>query len=500
MVSPAQILVIGLDSADPNLLLNWCDSGDLPILQSLREKGVEGRLTSPAAMGDDAAWASFYTAVSPARHGRYYWRYLQSGSYITPQFRDEHLKHEPFWNVLSRAGRRVGIIDVPKCPLSRNLNGIQLADWLVHGRDHETCSWPPDLATTILARFGDDKTDRARVGSAEWLCRMDALSENELELFLRRTLDSIERKLAVSAQFLGHGDWDLFLTVFKESHCAGHQLWHLLDETHPEHNPSRARELGNPLKKVYQALDNAIGELLTLVGPETSVIVFSDLGMAPNYTGESFLDEILLRLENPLPSRCNALYRTGMRLAHKTRARLFGDRELHSHTHRRAFQVEHNEISGAIRVNLKGREPAGRIRPGKELEEFSTSLSRDLLDLINPDTGIPIVDQVLRTEALFDGEHRNCLPDLFVVWRRDAPITAVASPKLGELRLKTPHYRTGNHVADGIYFGYGPSVTADKQSCPASIMDLGPTIAVLLNTTLPDIDGKPIAALCVPRA
>ena len=449
-------------------------------------------------MADDAAWASFYTAVSPARHGRYFWQYLQSGSYIRPRFRDEHLKHEPFWNVLSRAGRRVGIIDVPKCPLSKNLTEFQLADWLVHGRDHQTCSWPPDLAATILARFGDDRTDR--VESAERLCRMNALSENEYELFLQRTLDSIERKLAVAAQFLGHGDWDLFLAVFKESHCAGHQLWHLLDALHPQHNPARARELGNPLKRVYQSLDTAIGKLLTLVGPETTVIVFSDLGMGPNYTGEAFLDEILLRLESPVPPGWQPMYSTGRRLTHKIRKRLFGNRQRSSDAHRLAFQLSHNEISGAVRVNLKGRESAGRIRPGKEREEFCTNLSRDLLELINPDTGSPIVDQVLRTDVLFDGEHRDCLPDLFVVWRRDTPITAVTSPKIGVLRRKTPQYRTGNHVADGIYFGYGPSVTANEQPCPASIMDIGPTIAGLLNTPLPDTDGKPIAAFCVPQA
>ncbi len=495
MVSPAKILVIGLDSADPDLLSEWCDSGDLPVLQSFRKKAVEGKLMSPPAMGDDATWASFYTAVSPARHGRYFLKYLQSGSYITPNFRDEHLKHEPFWNLLSRAGRKVGIIDVPKCPLSRNLNGFQLADWLVHGRDHNTCSWPPDLASTILTGFGDDGTDRWQ--SDEYLCRMNALSEDKYEVFLQRLLASIGRKLAVTAQFLGQGGWDLFLAVFKESHCVGHQFWHLLDKLHPRYNAALARELGNPIKRVYQALDAAIGKLLRLVGTETSVIIFSDLGMGPNYTGESLLDEILFRLESPVSPRWQTLHQTGKRLARKIRGRLLRNRGLYLQAHRHAFQLDHTEISGAIRVNLKGREPAGRIRPGKELEEFYASLSRDLLDLINPDTGKPIVEQVLRTDVLLNGEHRDCLPDLFVVWRRDAPITAAASPKIGELRIRTPEYRTGSHVGDGIYFGYGPSVTVGRQPCPASIMDVGPTIAALLNTPLPDTDGKPIAALCV---
>lgn len=496
MVSPAKILVIGLDSADPNLLLKWCDSGELPVLQSLRQNGVEGKLTTAPAMGDDAVWASFYTGVSPGRHGRYFWKYLQNGSYIMPRFRDEHLQHEPFWNLLSRAGLKVAIIDVPKCPLSRDLNGIQLADWLVHGRDHSTCSWPADLASSVLTAFGDDRTDHAK----SWLCRMDSLSENECEILFQRLLDSIERKLAVTAQFLSRGDWDLFLAVFKESHCAGHQFWHLLDERHPQYDAELATKLGNPLKRVYQALDTAIGKLLALVGPETSVVVFSNLGMGPNYTGEAFLDEILLRLESPVSLRWEPLYRTAARAAQKIRGKVLGNYGLYVHAHRHAFQLPHNEISGAIRVNLKGREPGGRIRPGRELEEFCASLSQDLLDLINPNTGAPIVDQVLRTDVLFDGKHLNPLPDLFVVWRRDAPITAVASPKIGELRIRTPRHRTGNHVVDGIYFGYGPSVAVEKQPCAASIMDIGSTIAALLNTPLAGTEGKPIAALCGRQA
>ncbi len=494
MVSPAKVLVIGLDSVDAKLLLRWCDSGELPVLRALREKGVEGKLTSLPALGDDAVWASFYTTVSPARHGRYFWQHFQNGSYGLTVFRDEHLRHEPFWQSLCRAGRKVGIVDVPKCPLSEDLNGFQLADWLVHGRDHATCSRPLDLAATILTQFGDDRTDRT--DSAEWLCRMETLSEDEHEILLQRLLDSIERKREAATQLLSQGGYDLFLAVFKEGHCAGHQFWHLLDELHPQHDAALARKLGDPLKSIYKSLDNAVGELLALVDRDTSVIVFTDLGMGPNYTGEPFLDEILIRLESSTPTNWQSLYRRATRAAQAIRAKCWGDPGRHPHAQRKAFQLPHNEISGAIRVNLKGREPAGRIRPGREFEEFCQTLSQDLLSLTNPDTGAPIVDEVLRTDALFDGDHRNELPDLFVVWRRDSPITAVASPKIGELRVRAPSYRTGNHVPDGIYIGTGPFVAVPRQHCPASIMDIGPTIAMLLNAPLGDTEGKPIAALC----
>ncbi len=108
--------------------------------------------------------------------------------------------------------------------------------------------------------------------------------------------------MQVAVEFLNYGVWDLCLVVFKENHCVAHQCWHFLDSTHPNYNSELVRCLGSPIKRVFKALDTAIGRLLALVGQETNVIVFSDLGMGPNYTGEHILDVILLRMEsrNPL--------------------------------------------------------------------------------------------------------------------------------------------------------------------------------------------------------
>jgi predicted AlkP superfamily phosphohydrolase/phosphomutase len=494
VTSPAKTIVIGLDAADRNLVWKWCDSGDLPVLRSLREKGAHGKLISPPGLGDDAAWASFYTAVSPGRHGRYFWQCIEPGSYQPRKFRDDHLKHEPFWNVLSRAGRKTAIIDVPKCPVASDLNGIHLADWQVHGRDHPTRSWPRSAAAAILARFGDDMTDRT---NAEWLCRLESLSEDEHETFLAHLLHSIDTKRKMAAEFLEQGNWDLFLLVFKESHCVGHQSWHLLDESHPAHSARLALRLGNPIKRVYQALDTAVGQLLASAGPDTHVIVFSDLGMGPNHTGEYLLDRVLQRIERSRSSVWQRAALAGKQAGHKARARLFGNADSSlSRSARRAFQVEHNEISGAIRINLEGREPAGRVRRGEAYEEFCRSLTRELLDLVNPDNGEPVVESVLRTGEIYRGDHLDRLPDLFVVWSRTAPISAVASPTIGKIRCKDPSYRTGNHVPDGFYVGCGPRAAIGEQKDSASIMDVAPTIAKLLETSLPGTDGKPIAAVC----
>ena len=492
--SPAKIILIGLDSADRNLILKWCESCDLPNLRALQRNGAWGELASEPGVGDDASWASFSTTVSCARHGRFYFRTIEPGSYRTPRFRDHHLVYEPFWAELSRGGNRVAILDVPKCPLVTDLNGVQVTDWLVHGRDGGTRSWPAEMAPEICRKYGEDSTDRWGAGS--WLCGREQLRDDLYETFIQRTLHSMQQKLSLAEEVLDRGDWSLFTVVFKEAHCIGHQCWHLLDEGHELFDADMAERLGNPVKRVYMALDTAVGRLLDRAGEDTTTIVFSDLGMGRNYTGEHILDAVLLELERSDSSpwakaRCSvntAAARVCSRLVRK------GGNYLRKY-HRRFFQIEHNEISGAIRINLEGREPRGRVRRGREMDELCDWLSRELLDITDPDSGEPVVARVLRTDSTFSGDRLDYLPDLFVIWNRRAPITGAASPTIGELRLGAAGFRTGNHVANGIYFAGGHRITPMAQPCGASIMDIGPTVAALLGTTLENTDGRPLAAL-----
>lgn len=484
MTSLARVLVIGLDSADASLLREWSRSGDLPVLRALLGRSQWGRLLSPPGMADDGVWASFSTCVSPARHGRYFTRLLSPGSYDNPKFHDDDLKHETFWTTLDRVGLRQAIIDVPKTPLAKAFDGVQVRDWIVHGRDGATASWPQELAGELHSRFGRDTTDDWSTDG--FLCHMTELEPPDLALLADNLSRSLQQKRQLSLELLDRGDWDLFLTVFKETHCAGHQFWHLQEQAHPRHDPSVANQLGDTIKTIYQAIDTAIGSLIERAGPETHVIVFTDLGMAANYTGEHLLDEVLERLEGCAVPERGAHGRPGRDAEIAPPGRFAtGNRP-----HRRAFQVSHNEMSGAIRINLCGREPHGLVQPGREFEDLCDTLTRDLLDLENLATGEPVVREVLRTSEHLKGAQIDRLPDLFVVWHRDAPIERIGSEKLGEMEVRSPHVRTGNHIADGLYLLCGPGIEPGFRPEAASIMDIGPTIAELLGSSLAEVDGR----------
>jgi len=485
----AKVILIGLDSADQHLVEQWCESGDLPVLRRLRDRGAYGPLSGFAAMADDTLWASFYTGLSPGQHGRYFWNYPERGTYQRRLYRDRNPPLKPFWVQLSQSGLRSAIIDVPKCPLVTELNGVQVADWLVHGRDYlETCSWPVELAGNLLRRFGDDRTDRV---DQDWLCRMHSLPHHELEALQQHLLDGLTKKTALACELLEE-NWDLFLIVFKEAHCIGHQGWPVLDPAGGAQSPGSNANL---VKRIYQALDRAIGEIARKAGPETTLIVFSDIGMARNYTGEHLLDQVLLRLEGKIATLGQRTKLAARRAPRKLHALITGGTGS-TPANRLAFQVEHNEISGAIRINLFGREPAGIVRPGEDYERICNRITQELLALRVPETGQPLVETVLRTDKAYPGEHRSELPDLFVIWSRRSPITGAQSHSLGTLSLPPPAYRTGNHTEGGFYLGVGPRVLPGRDSGPASIIDLAPTVATLLNTCLSSAEGMPIRCLC----
>ncbi|NNE07548.1 MAG: hypothetical protein HKN20_03190 [Gemmatimonadetes bacterium] len=493
MQAQSRVLVIGLDSADRTLLHRYVEEGRLPVIASLVERSGAGLLKSPPALGDDAAWASFATSLSPGRHGRYYHKHMEPGTYRTPWFRDHHFAHAAFWQTLSDAGCNVGVIDVPKCPLGEIRQGLQICDWLVHGRDGETRSAPESLAPDILRRFGDDDTDRP--GSGEYICGMPSLSHEQERVFLERLLNGLEQKVNAASELLARGGWDLFLVVFKECHCVQHHFWHLLDESHPAHDPQLIDRLGNPVLRVFQALDRAVGTLIEQSGPDTKGILFSDLGMTSNYTADHLLDEALLRMEPAFPAFLRGVYRDGVRIEEKLRSRFLPRSERSFFRGmRRAYQVDHNEISGAIRINLAGREPSGRVRPGVERDALCDELASNLMELVDPDTGERVVERIVRADEAFPGERRDHLPDLFAVWRRERPITGLASPKIGEVRVKTPEYRPGNHVENGFFVSFGCDERASRAR-EASLEDIGPTIAKLLGKELPDVDGEPIAGV-----
>ncbi len=493
-----QIAFLAFDAADPGLALEWSRAGHLPVLAGLLESGVHGAVRTEPGVYTGSVWPSLATGVNPGRHGIYFCEQLRVGSYETVPADARDFCERPFWEALSEAGRRVAIVDVPKAPLASELRGLQVVDWATHDAEVATCTQPPGLIEEL--RRHDDGEPLVR---CDFLFRQSDPEETLLASLQRR----IERKTRFGVDVLKRGDWDLFALVFGESHCVGHQCWHVHDRGHPHHDPALRARLGDPLLDVYQRLDRALGELLAQLGPETLVIVLLSHGMGPHYDGTFLLDDLLRRLEGrSTPTSHRALVaardlwrRLPVRLTEALGApagRFYRGARAPERAGRRAFAVPTNSNAGGVRINLRGREPAGRVGPGADYDATCADIERGLLELEDPETGAPVVKEVLRSRDLFHGDALGRLPDLIVRWHRERPISAARSERVGLVAGRDHEtVRSGDHRPGGLFVARGPGLAPGSELAPVATQDFAATIAARLGVDLSRLDGIAIPAL-----
>ena len=162
------------------------------------------------------------------------------------------------------------------------------------------------------------------------------------------------------------------------------------------------------------------------------------------------------------------------------------------------FMVTNNFAHGGIRVNLIGREPEGKVTSGKEFDSVCSELTKDLLDIVNVQTGKPIVGRVIRTAEMYHGDYLNHLPDLLVEWTNEAPVYAISSKKIGEIRGEYRYCRSGDHTPHGLFIVKSPSTPQGQLDRTVSILDFAPTLTAMLGVHLPDADGTPITEIVEP--
>lgn len=236
--------------------------------------------------------------------------------------------------------------------------------------------------------------------------------------------------------------------------------------------------------------------------------------MGPQYSGTGLLDRVLLTLDQGRPAARSRSWKASARAVWQTlpvewRARmkhlrkpfegkLHPPRFLGNHAERRFFEVYANNASGGVRINLKGREAQGRVEPD-EYAELVETLRAQLRELVNVDTGEPLVDDVIVTREHYDGDYLDALPDLLVVWNRNKPIRAVHSEATGTIIQETVDGRTGDHTPNGIYLISGPDVATPGQGSVVQAQDFAPTIAGFFDCELRNTDGERRELLRCPR-
>jgi predicted AlkP superfamily phosphohydrolase/phosphomutase len=504
------VIVIGLDAAEATLIDRWAGDGHLATFAGLEARGSVSRLGNPLETLPGAVWPELTSGRSCGKVPLYFHpRQLRSGeARVRPVTAAEVDPRDYYWSHASRAGRRVAVVDQPQTVRMPGLNGIQLFEWGAHDRHFLTSSDPPALLDDLRSRHGDhpirscDRHGRTRAGYNRLLADL---------------LDAVERKSGLLLELLQRERWDLFACAYSEPHCVGHQFWHFLDPRHPAHDPSAPDHLRHAIRAVYERIDAGIGALIRAAGPDAIVLVVASHGMGLNTGGPQLLPEILVRLglgSGGITSFAAGVRRWQTAVSHLPRPvqpllRRIASSSLAKRVQgptgclldplesprTRAVTLSNNRC-GAIRLNLKGREPFGAVEPGGEAADVLAEIRRELLALRDPASGEPIVTRVVTARDAFGPDHHPDLPDLLVVFRDDlGPLQACASERLGIVEVPNFHPnipRSGNHTTHSRLWAVGPGV-APGPAPEGNVLDVPPTILRLLDVPLPPgLDGRPL--------
>jgi predicted AlkP superfamily phosphohydrolase/phosphomutase len=484
-----RVVVVGFDAMDAGITRRMVEAGRLPTLASLLEGGSSGALRVPPGLVVGAIWPSLWSGVGPGTHGFYCFLQLQTGTYLIRRFTPLDITCPPYWEALAAAGRRVCLVDVPLVRPSAPVDGVHIVDWGTHDRMLAPTIWPTAVTETT-----------ARVGAhaIEGKCD-DYAARGDFDGLFAALGRGIDQRTDLSLELLAADDWDLFMTVFSESHCAGHHFWPGHDPRHPHH----AQFPEDGIELLYERLDAALARLVDALAPGTTVVVVQSHGFGQHHDGDHLIAEILRRLDDAygapprwLVARERVARRWERASAHRRGLVPGGTEVVSVDSSRRVFKVPNNELFAGIRLNLRGREPRGRLMPGPERDAFVDWLEGELLALRCPDTARPLVRRVLRTADLYSGPRVDALPDLLVDWERSAPITGATSPTIGVVRGEYTGIRTGDHRGNGQVVVRGPGVPVATLG-EIDVADVAPTIAALLGVELPAVDGHALSQLGV---
>jgi predicted AlkP superfamily phosphohydrolase/phosphomutase len=511
MASP-RTLMIGLDGATFDLIDPWVQAGELPHLAWLLERGARGRLASTCPPATFPAWTTLMTGVNPGRHGVFDFTQRRPGAYEITFVNATYRRRPSVWRVLSRAGRRVGVMGLPATYPPESLNGFLISGFdapVATGIDRSFVN-PPQLYDEICHEVGpyQDITgfQEVRIGPG-WH-----------EMALRKLLEALERRLEVASYLLTRETWDCFMVLFGESDTVAHHFWAFHDPDSPRYDASGAQQLGDAILRVYRTLDQAIGRLISLAPPDTTVAIVSDHGFGGTGAKVVYLNRWLAErgwLTFARPGVQDRLMRWGKRLgllmppafqewAFRSIARRLVD-QMESRTRlggidwRRtvAFSEEVNTFPG-IWLNVRDREPLGQVARGVDYERLRDQMIESLVEFSNPDTGEPVVRRALRREEVYRGPWVELAPDIVLEPALDQGYAYTFLSSRGQpgpsLRSLAPHERlgakggsmNGSHRPEGILILAGDHVTEGAQIPGASLLDIAPTLCWLLDVPAPE--------------
>jgi predicted AlkP superfamily phosphohydrolase/phosphomutase len=345
-------------------------------------------------------------------------------------------------------------------------------------------SHPSYYATYLAKKIGKYST----LGLAEdtWALNERVIDERA---FLQQTYDIDSERQQMFFAALDNLRAGCLVCVFDATDRIQHMFWRYLEPDHPAltARPSEpSREHANAIEKLYEHNDALVGRLLDKVRDDDVVMVVSDHGFSSFRRGVNLnawlLDNGFLVLKPGASGQAEWLRDVDWA---RTKAYSIG-------------------LTG-IFLNLKGREAAGIVEPGRGAQAVKDEIMAALGGLVDAALGQVGIREVFDTAKLYVGPYTGNAPDLLIGYNAGYRVSWACARGIvaGPVFQDNTKAWSGDHCIDprlvpGVMF-CNRQIDADD---PA-LIDIAPTALHLFGVDIPGyMDGTSLfrgpGAVAVP--
>jgi len=482
------ILIIGLDGASFAVLEPLLAAGDLPTLGAL---GARAELASVVPPITPAAWASFMTGKHPGKHGIYDFHVYDPATRHDTFVTSRALREPTIWELLTAAGRRTGVLNLPMTYPPRPGAGT-----IVSGFDTPSTAvgftQPPELRERLLARFPDYRFVAEPDPSDPTLA-----TDAGFDGFVAAVEASIAQRTDAALMLLAEQPFDAFMVHYQDPDALQHQAWRFLAD--PDRHPGRAARL----RETYRRLDAQLARLVAAMPGGSLVLVVSDHGFG-SHDGRVYPNVLLRewgflswrgrrrdRLRRSVQKRLASLglvrrdvKRAGPWIT-EARAGSF-ERALPLRWSRTRAYVGLAEIYGLLYLHL----PAGASR-----EALRGELRRRFLAVRDPHDGASVFADVIAGEVAYPDDPLGRRPDLVLVPRPGFSVHRGLNHRRWLDRYATT---MGTHRPNGVLLAGGDGIRPGRLAGTPSLVDVAPTVLAAAGVPIPDdLDGRVLTELFV---
>ncbi len=259
-----KILLIGLDGAGWNIMIPMIREGKLPNIKRLMDNGCWGKLETLKRSISEIIWTTIATGKPVDLHGitDNLMKDPDSNEIVAPS--SNFRKVKAIWNILSEHKNKVGVVGYKVSWPAEKVNGVIVSDRADEsGYFSRQYSEPPFTALCaeqIFDSFKDKFNKSVATGPEMWAYKKDMFMSNFAKYLLKNEKFSFFCLYLIGIDVLSHYYWRY--TFSKSEEVSVEEI----------------SKYKNVIRDYYILCDRLIGDLLTTIDKDTTIIIVSDHG------------------------------------------------------------------------------------------------------------------------------------------------------------------------------------------------------------------------------